>query len=515
MISPYHELANTKGEATIQEMSRRSRRRKGRGERRWAGKVAVGLLAAGVVFLGVAYIAIRSYLHSDGFRKFLSSEASEMARVSGEFGKFHWDGLAVDADSFAASGDGPITAVKADGLHTEIGLGGLSRGVWEVKSSNIRRLEIFVDATKPAKSSTGDRAKKSKTNKTKRSSWFPSQAELQGIDVGHVDVRTSLDGGLATATGMSIHAEKAGAQNAFRGEITGGVVRLPFGIVPELRLDRALLRYQDKRVFLTKAKVAAWQNGSIEGSGEWDMETRQFSVEGNATGVRCDDLLGADWSQHLTGDVSSDFIFENSSGTPAASGKLVIRNGTLTALPVLDLLAAYADTRRFRVLTLNDARTDWQWKKDEIVLTNLVLASEGLARMEGGIVIRRKSLDGKFLLGLAPGTLATIPGAETDVFLPGEHGLLWTTLRITGTLDDPQEDLTERLIAAAGLRMFELVPETGEKVIRFTRSVIGESPNKVIEEGVKIIEDGSKVVREVSGILDGILGKEEPEPEAK
>ena len=33
---------------------------------------------------------------------------------------------------------------------------------------------------------------------------------------------------------------------------------------------------------------------------------------------------------------------------------------------------------------------------------------------------------GRFRLGLAPGTLSTIPGAETDVFLPGERGLLWT-----------------------------------------------------------------------------------------
>ncbi len=496
-------------------MSRRSRRRKASGEKRWAGKAAVGLLATGVVLLGAAYIAIRSYLHSDGFRKFLSAEASEMAGVNGEFGKFHWEGLAVDADSFEASGDGLVTAVRADGLHTEIGLGGLRRGVWEVRGSNVRRLEISVNATKHGEEAGQARVKKSTSNTSRSPSWLPSQAELQGIDVGQVGVRVILDEGLATATGMSFHAEKAGAKNAFRGEIEGGTVRLPFGIVPELRLDKALLRYQDGRVFLTKAMVSAWQSGNIEGSGEWEMESQRFSLEGNATGVRCDDLLGADWAKRLTGDVSSDFILENSSGAPAASGKLIISNGALTALPVLDSLAAYADTRRFRVLTLSDARTGWRWRKGELILSDLVLASEGLVRLEGGITIRGKSLDGRFRLGLAPGTLATIPGAETDVFLPGEHGLLWTNLQISGTLDDPEEDLTDRLVAAAGQRMFELVPETGERVIKFTRSVMGESPNKVIDQGVKIIKDGGTIVREVGGILDGILGTEVLEPEAK
>ena len=83
-------------------------------------------------------------------------------------------------------------------------------------------------------------------------------------------------------------------------------------------------------------------------------------------------------------------------------------------------------------------------------------------------------------------------------------------MRITGTLDDPKEDLTDRLVAAAGMRMFELIPESGEKVIKFTRGVIGEIPeetlDKGIRKGVEIIHKGGKTVRKVSGILDDVLG---------
>ena len=100
----FRKLAVARGEARIREMSRRSRRTTAAGEKRWAGKVAVGLLVLGVVLLGSIYAAVRSYLHSDGFRKFLSAEASDLVGVSGEFGSFHWDGLAVDTDSFEATG---------------------------------------------------------------------------------------------------------------------------------------------------------------------------------------------------------------------------------------------------------------------------------------------------------------------------------------------------------------------------------------------------------------------------
>ena len=67
-------------------------------------------------------------------------------------------------------------------------------------------------------------------------------------------------------------------------------------------------------------------------------------------------------------------------------------------------------------------------------------------------------------------------------------------------------DVSDRLIEAAGVRMFEQIPETGEKVMKFTQAVLGDHPEKTIEKGVKIIEKGEKTVRRVTGILDGILG---------
>jgi len=493
-------------------MSRRSRKRGGSGECRWLGKAAAGLLVSLVLGLGAAYTVLRIYLHSDGFRGFLSDQAGKTTGVTGEFAPFHWQGLAVDTDSFEAKGGGPVTRVRADGLHTEVGFGGVRRGVWEIRGSCLRRLEVSIDARKHADETPPPPLARNALEKVKPAGWFPSKAEVQGIDVRELVVKAILDQGLATASGINVHAEQAGAKDAYRAEIEGGTVSLPFGMVPILRLDHAQLRYQNGQVFLTDATVAAWDSGRIQGTGEWDMKSRQFSIEGEAAGVKCENVLNADWAKRLTGEVTSGFALDNRQGDPLASGKLTVKNGTLTALPMLDALAAYAYTRRFRVLTLSEAHTEWRWRNGEVALTNLLLASEGLMRLEGGMIIRGKNMDGLFRLGLAPGTLARIPGAETDVFAPGEHGLLWTTLRITGTLDDPKEDLSDRLIAAAGLRMFDQLPETGEKALKFTRSVLDEASPKTIEKSEKIIKETRKAVRDVSGILEGILGGNPEKP---
>jgi hypothetical protein len=490
----------------VMGMSRRSRRKNATGGGGWLGRATVGLLVLGILGLGIGYAVLRHYLHSDSFRKFLSAEVSSAAGVTGEFAPFRWQGLAVDTDSFEAQGGGPITHLRADGLHTEIGFGGVTRGVWEIRRSNLSRLEVSVDATKKAEAEKALVSKKSSAPKPVKSRWLPSEAEMQGLEVREVVVKAILEQGLAVASGMKVRVEPAGAKDAYRGTVEGGRIRLPFKIVPEIRLDRLRLRYQDGQVFLTDSTILAWDNGRIEASGEWDMKSRQYTLEGGASGLACNDIFSEDWAKRLTGDVSSSFVLDNAPGFPKARGSLKIEGGVLTALPMLDALAAYADTRRFRVLNLNDAHSDWRWQAGELALTNLVLASEGLVRLEGGITIRGRALDGLFRLGLAPGTLASIPGAETDVFIAGERGLLWAPVRITGTLDDPKEDLTERLVAAAGLRMFDRIPETGEQVIKFTRSVIGGDSNKIIDKGVEIIEENSDLIRDVGGVLDGILG---------
>src|SRR5215217_8096547 len=118
-------------------MSRRSRKRNPAGRRGWVGKMLLTLAVVSGLGLGVGYAMLRRYLHSDSFRKFLSAEASDVAGVSGEFAPFHWDGLAVNTSSFEAKGGGVITGLRADELHTEVGFGGVRRGVWEIRGSSL------------------------------------------------------------------------------------------------------------------------------------------------------------------------------------------------------------------------------------------------------------------------------------------------------------------------------------------------------------------------------------------
>ncbi|MFD0895233.1 hypothetical protein KBB96_00260 [Luteolibacter ambystomatis] len=492
-------------------------------KRGWMGRITAVLGVGAFLILVLAYVGVRRYLHSEGFRVLLSEQASRVLGVPGQFSPFHWDGLQVDTSAFSAEGEGEVKNLRADNLHLEVGLNGVTKGEWHVRGANVGRIAATYDArpgtlTRQEVKDTHPPVDEH-TAEAKKNGWLPSEIVLDDLTIQELNGRVLLSHGEASVAGMQVKVEPAGPKRAYRANVQGGKILVPWRYVPPVTVDHLKLRYQDKEIFLTDAVAKVGSRGQLTADGEWNGLTGAHAFNGKVADLACAEILSETWVKRLSGTVDSTFMVEGRRGDTQAHGRLSIQGGTLTALPFLDVLSAYADTRRFRVIQLTDAHADWAWQKDAIDLDKVVLASEGLIRLEGNLKIRGEALDGQFMLGLMPGTLATIPGAETVVFQPGPNGLLWAPLRITGTLADPKEDLSDRLIAAAGIRMLEVLPETGQKVLKFTQQVVGDNPSKTaqkvehaVEKGVKALDKASGVVNQASGILNGLLGNDPPPP---
>ncbi len=484
----------------------------------------IRLAVAGLVLLiggtVAGYGLIRNYLHSDGFRTLLSNQVSEALEVEGAFGPLSWDGLAARTPKFEGVGDGPLLAIQANDVRTEIGLGGLRDGYWLLQGSSVRRLEVEYDARADDEAEfepelevsppSPPPAEPVEVEREKRG-WLPSELRYDAVDVTDFSARVVLDDGELHLKNHRVRLREVRGGDAQDLEAHGGTITTPLEWLPELRLEELAGRYRDDSFFLTGARFGVFERGVIDAAGEWDGESGGYAFQGSVSGVRCSDLLDEDWSRRLSGQVVADYVVRDDGEGPRAHGTLEIRDGVLTALPLLDSLTAYADTRRFRELTLHDASCRWEWHDGRLALRDLRFGSEGLARLEGGLTIGENGeLDGAFRLGLAPGTLSRIPGAETVVFRQGEEGLLWVSFRVTGDLENPREDLTSRLIAAAGERMFEVLPETGERVLRHTRTLISDLPRDSFEQARRVIDDtadtGRRILREAGGVIEGLFG---------
>jgi hypothetical protein len=505
-------------------MSRRERRKaavaKGKTGNRWLVRGAVIAFAGTVVLLGGGYVGLRSWLHGDSFRHMLATEAGKAIGVSCEFSPFRWSGTTMDTDSFTATGEGIVRSINSEGLRVDVGLGGWWQGVWRIDEARARKIAVEIDAT------AADRVKESPEvvvppPPPKGKKWYdslvPHEVEVRMVDVGSSSLKVITKSGPVSIAGTSWKVTPDVSKGSYRAEGDDGTVKLPWKWAPAMALGKARLRYHDDTISLSDADFRVYQSGRLKLNGEMSVKGDGYAFNGHLRDVMCAEILPEDWKQRIIGKVESEFTVEHGPNGPIVEGSLNHTDGVLTALPLLDALAAYADTTRFRRIALNEGKVDYEWEDGALKLQKIAIGSEGLVRLEGSLKMdKEKRLDGHLRLGLVPGTLARIPGAETIVFTPGERGLLWTPLRITGTLDDPKEDLTERLIEAAGMRMIEIIPETGEKVLKFTREVldkdlqshIKQGADDVIDQGRQVIDDAKGAIKEVEGIFDVLRGKE-------
>ena len=469
-------------------------------------------MVVALIVMAGGYVWLRSWLHGEEFRTMLSAQAGKGMKAEAEFGAFRWDGTVVDCPSFHAKGSGVMREVDARGLSIDIGLGRVGDRVVELRNARVNQIDLHFDLrgdSVEAPVLTEEEVEPSvPVAPAGAPPWYekfvPNRVELTGLEVSQSAVTLELDQGPMVFAGTSWDVKPDQVHGSYRASGVGGVITLPWEFLPPLQLETAKLRYQDGTVFLTDADFQVYERGDLRLAGEASIAGGGFSFDGRLRDVMANEVLPPDWSQKVEGRITSDFTVADRGEGVVVDGHLDFADGVLTGLPILDSLGAYGGNPRFRRLSLSEASLDYAWEDGRLVLRDIRIGAEGLIRVEGRLVVEKdESIDGRFRIGLTPGTLARIPGAETKVFLPGERGLLWTDLHITGTLDDPEEDLTNRLIAAAGMRMFEILPETGEKVLRFTKKAMSGEVADLIggEEG--LIKQGTSLIDQGKGLLDG------------
>ena len=184
----------------------------------------------------------------------------------------------------------------------------------------------------------------------------------------------------------------------------------------------------------------------------------------------------------------------SSAAVPVVKGKVRLDNGVIETLPVLNKIADFLKTEQFRRLELSQASGDVRYDAQGWQVTNLVLEAKQLLAVRGSFTVRGKVIDGTFAVGVTPGPLQWLPGAQEKVFNTMKDGYAWTTLRITGTTDDWHEDLTMRLKIAAGEAVLDTATEVAGGALDTTK--------KGIDGAVDTIKKFAPSVPFVPNVLD-------------
>ena len=416
---------------------------------------------------------MKRYLKGDAFREFMSVEMSKTLRTWGSFEPFEWNGSSVYSEMYRAKGltSGPLEKVSAHGLRAGVDFGSFRRDAWKIDQVSINKLTFVLSNDVRRKVELPEFPERDK------SFWarlFPQEVEIGKVLVadasfalGSGEQRLLSERGRMTLTPLS-------GSDGWSVVAEGGDVSL--AELPNLSVDVIHARLHEEGLFLTDAGFRFHDTAKMHVTGDVQFDTGKVRLRMGVDQLPADKVFEEDWRQRLLGTIHADVRTTGALHNPGMlrhGGRVWMKDGVLKALPILNRIASYTRTDRFRRLILNEASADFVLQGNTLKLTNLLMRSNGLVQITGTATVSdpfhptaSPVVKGVFQVGVVHGVLKWLPGAERKVFTGGRDGYLWTTMRVQGTLDDLQEDLSPRLTSAAVATAVEQVPEKSFDVSR-------------------------------------------------
>ncbi|MGH8046489.1 MAG: hypothetical protein ACREKL_04525 [Chthoniobacterales bacterium] len=423
--------------------------------RLWIGLgILFVLLVAGVVGLN---LWVHAYLRSDAFRQLISAKTGETLHIDAEYQPLDWSGSSVYSSSLKGVGESgaPLESLDAEQVRANVDWKAIFDGVWRVSRADIVRLDVKIRSA-TERVATAQEPGPTPMPAPPKKSFLPNRFQLDIISVQ--DANLSV-GNLAQTQHSALTMRPEGNGWIFDG--TGG--RLELANRAPLEIGNFRVRLQQGVVYLTDSTLRLGESGAIQATGEVGGVGAPFDIRLAWQGVSSADVLDAEWKERLSGVISGDaHSMGREKKPPVTRGHFQLTDGMLKGLPVQSKIAKFTQTPQFERMPLQTVSGDYSYDGTTLIVTNFVLESQGLLRVEGDCTTgANDSITGTFQVGVTSQSLQWLPGSQEKVFVTSRNGYLWTTVNVSGTLQNPVEDLSDRLARAMG----EQVIDTGMKLI--------------------------------------------------
>jgi len=276
---------------------------------------------------------------------------------------------------------------------------------------------------------------------------LPNRVFLKHIESERSDITWQFRGERAGFFGTQLLITPHGPD--FEYFASGG--RLKMALVPELDLRRAHILITKTLLTIYDVDLASDSRGeaSIHAQGNAGLgKDKSVDLKANADRIPIHAWLPAQWKRTLSGNAFGEVHWSGENPKLESSfgdGALRVREGRIRNLPLLNKLAELARNKSFEYLQLNDCSLSFTWRYPKIDIKDIAIEERGKFRIEGEIAINRRALRGTLRLGLTRRYLDWLPNPE-EVFNRQQSGYLWTTVHLSGTIDEPKQDLSPRIV---------------------------------------------------------------------
>jgi hypothetical protein len=518
-------------------MAARPPRRSHKSPRWLFALIGLGLIVIVMLMMAPMLVMswVRGYLQKEAFRGKMEQFIGTQMKGSVTLDPLRWTGDEVTTQSASAT---TASGWRADisSLHLALDWNAFRDRQWRIINGGADALDLKFAAPAFAEipSETAETATPNSSTSSVPSwlkAYLPNQTIIDGIRFDAF--KLSYPGGWQLNESKLRLGTWQQGETSVQAIVDGGIfetpVQLPSQLHPmKFNLNRATARLSREDLHLTNATLSWAGDSEITARGHIRPADRSWELSTHLTAIPLREIVSDDWKLRLTGLLEGDLDITGSLGTdPKVEGDVQLKDAVLTAIPVLDKLATYTRVDRFKRLVLDIATAHVRGSGQTRQLDKIVIQSNGLMRLEGSVTIQSGQIDGRFMVGVTPETLSWIPGAQQHVFTStnptAPAGMIWTPLHISGSVDSPREDLTERLIGGAGKALLnapaEVVGKAGETLLK---PVLGEDlakkPGEVMKSATEVLtnpgdaakkatEAAEKGIDLLKGFGGGLLGK--------
>jgi hypothetical protein len=233
----------------------------------------------------------------------------------------------------------------------------------------------------------------------------------------------------------------------FSYEATGGRLRMPK--VPLLKVKHLHTLIRKPRLYLYDATFTDDNDeGLLSFQGEAGLqEDRTITTHVEISQMPARSWIPEKWRSKFEGFVNGTVDW-TSNGTKlegaGAKGTLSFRKARLHELPALEKIAKLTGKDSLNDLVMDELKIPFVFENKKFSTTDLQVESKGIFRLEGNISVHEKKLAGKCNFGISRTYLEWLPEPE-KVFTEEHGGYLWTEIHLSGTVDKPEEDLSQRI----------------------------------------------------------------------
>jgi len=281
--------------------------------------------------------------------------------------------------------------------------------------------------------------------------WLPAELKTltDAMIEGNVQWQGSVKEWQQSSASGQLDFGGASVENPVRSIASMGTHSPRFPTAVTLEKASLGFKYIDRVLHAERLVLDAPGFFRVNGSGSWGLDDR-LAVDIQFAFPALESWLPASLTKKLQGNLSGHVRWASPRlrlGDGSGEGSLSLEKTVLRDFKFQEFIARFLKDDAWLALDFSQVKLDWRRVSGGIEAQNIDFFAPDHVGLTGSLRIGEGSeLSGKLQVGLAAKALTWLPGATETIFTRSAHGLHWAEVELSGTMQEPKQDLVPRMV---------------------------------------------------------------------